>query len=397
MNVRGFLLVNLFIQFGSFVYTSIAQTNSIQSQIISQELNTPKVCNNYNHLSITPVMIADCLLINNSSCQFHRLEQPKNVEILRMHYLWTNHTANLFSNLSKTEQSIVKPFEIWPLIDAPACNKFGKPTKQLSRDPEVKTKLVSDKSHWAVWEGFNNRTNPGCRDILVVFQYNSIPSHPDAGRLVIQHAQTMKEDIMYFGYCFKSSGIPKFLKGRRFRKFHPKVTGLAPHCLHAYAVTNQGVLKILSNVEPCGSTVDNQIANLANEGIITFKFINITYDTDEFKSQCAKYGVHLGDDQQDGIFLQGALDVDVPKFVDGTAAHDLSRDQSVYILFNKTWRYIPTVEMFNKLLGNSEKGAVKVLTSWQRRCHYPDGPDLTASEVPEISAIRMRNIYNITK
>ena len=98
---------------------------------------------------------------------------------------------------------------------------------------------------------------------------------------------------MYFGFCFKSFGIPKFLKRKRFIKYHPKATGLAPHCLHAYAVTVAGASKLLELVKECGPPADHQIAEFANKGLITYKYSNISYSPDFTTKEFAKHGIHL--------------------------------------------------------------------------------------------------------
>ena len=210
--------------------------------------------------------------------------------------------------------------------------------------------------------------------------------------MVLDYAsQKPKADIMYFGYCFESFGIPKFLIQRRFKNYHPKVTGLSPHCLHAYAVTSAAAAKLIQNVNECEAPIDKQVAVLASKNVITFNISDLSADTEFAKSQFAQYGVHWSDDQygpnRDGIFAQVVMDEPPPIFLDGTAAHDLGQERSVFVMYNHTWRYIPNMEVYSKVLGKTRKGDVKVLTSWQFR-HYPEGEAVVDELIPQIRAKR---------
>ena len=120
---------------------------------------------------------------------------------------------------------------------------------------------------------------------------------------------------------------------------------------------------------------------LANKQAITFNYSHTvtadshTYDNDYTNEQFAQHGVHWRDDDigstgnRDGLFPQVVLDdMLVLPFPAGTAAHDLGRHASVFILDkNQRWRYLPNVDLYDKLLGNAPRGAVRVMTSWQFR------------------------------
>lgn len=225
-----------------------------------------------------------------------------------------------------------------------------------------------------------------------MFQYDAINVRPDSWALILEYAsRKLKADIMYFGYCFESFGIPKFLIQRRFKKYHPKVTGLPPHCLHAYAVTSATAATLIQTVHECEAPIDKQVAMLASKNVITFNFSDLSADTEFTKTQFAKYGVHWSNDQygpnRDGIFAQVVMDEPPPIILDGTAVHDLGRERSVFVMYNHTWRHIPNMEVYSKVLGETRKGDVKVLTSWQFH-HYAEGEALIDELVPEIRAIR---------
>lgn len=86
------------------------------------------------------------------------------------------------------------------------------------------------------------------------------------------------------------------------------------------------------------------------------------------------------------------LDEPVPPLPDGAACHDLGRAQSVFILHQQRWRRIPDVRMYEQIMGaaGAEKNSVRVLSTWQFR-FLPEGPELTAGDVPAILDLRERN------
>lgn len=167
-----------------------------------------------------------------------------------------------------------------------------------SRKDETSKKVDTDKydvptrSHLEAWRLFYLANSICPKNKLVVFQHDAALGRKDAGAVILQYLPSMTEDITYFGYCFKSYGIPKFLKRRKFIKFHPRVTGLAPHCLHAYAVSVDGARRLLEQVDPCGPPADVQVAALANKGFVSFKFSNASYDHAFTAREFAAHGLH---------------------------------------------------------------------------------------------------------
>jgi hypothetical protein len=82
------------------------------------------------------------------------------------------------------------------------------------------------------------------------------------------------------------------------------------------------------------------------------------------------------------------MDDPPPAFIpDGTAAHDLGRDRSVFVMFNQTWHHIPNMEVYGLVLGQTKRGDVKILTSWQF-LHYSEGEVVTEADIPRIRAVR---------
>jgi hypothetical protein len=254
---------------------------------------------------------------------------------------------------------------------------------------------VSTKSHLNVWIDFAN-THSGCRDKLIVFQYDAALGRADAGSIVAQYVRNkMTEDFTYLGYCFHSFGIPKFLKKKRYNKYHPKVTGAVPHCLYAYAVSLPAVKRLLRLVQPCGDPLDVQIAKLVSAGKLSYKYLNDTYDPAFVLSEFAAHGVDWRDDSvgsdanRDGLFPQVVLDEVLPPLPDGTVAHDQSRERYIFALYKQTWRHVANMDMYHKILGEAAgvKGSVMVLTAWQFQ-HYPEGDVLTDAEVEELVRLR---------
>ena len=84
---------------------------------------------------------------------------------------------------------------------------------------------------------------------------------------------------------------------------------------------------------------------------------------------------------RDGIFPQVDPDNDPIPYVDGTAAYLVgTRAGSIFIMRDKTWRYVPNMDIYQKLLDGTPKGTVKVMTSWQFN-HHKEGPPITDKDV----------------
>jgi len=206
-----------------------------------------------------------------------------NTNISRLDLFRTTFSSRIFANVSIPKLEV----ELFPFEISQNCQLNSKVEKEFYLD----IYFVPNVAHYKVWEQFN-RTHVNCADKLIVFQHDAAIGHSNAGSIVVEHVKSMREDIMFFGFCFKSFGIPKFLKRRRFIKYHPKATGLAPHCLHAYALTVNGAEKLTRLLNVCGPAADVQIAELANKGLLTYKYSNISYDPEFIKLEFATYGVH---------------------------------------------------------------------------------------------------------
>ena len=196
----------------------------------------------------------------------------------------SNFTSSLFKNV---DESII--FKHIAIRESSNCS-IG---SIMGKDSVLDKFAVPNSAHTDAWNYFYELNKGSPSHILLVFQHDVCIGRSNAAALILEHTKVMKEDIMFFGYCFKSYGIPKFLKRRKFLRYHPRVTGLAPHCLHAYGLTMAGVTKLLNYVQECGPPLDTQIAELANKGLISFKFSNISYAPDFTKTIFAEHGVHL--------------------------------------------------------------------------------------------------------
>ena len=204
------------------------------------------------------------------------------------------HLEHLTKDLFIKESTEIKiPFEFWDIPE----NDCGKAKRITRKEGEKAT--VPNQVHLDLWTTFYRQHNNDCNknDVKIIFQYDVLIGHPKAGSIIMKTMlATNLTDITYFGYCFHSVGIPKFLKKKRHRNFHPTATGKAPSCLHAYAITASGAQKLMSHLDPCDAPFDEQIAKLADSGIIKYKIINIAWDSEFTQLETAKYGFHWRDD-----------------------------------------------------------------------------------------------------
>ena len=196
----------------------------------------------------------------------------------------SNFTSSLFQNV---DGSII--FHHITIRESLNCSTI----EMIGKNVIVDNFSVPNSAHIDAWKNFYASHKGFPSHKLLVFQHDACIGRHNAANIILDHTKLMTEDIMYFGYCFKSYGIPKFLKRRKFLRYHPRVTGLAPHCLHAYGITIAGAIKLLNSVKDCGPPLDTQIAELANKGLLSFKFANISYAPEFTKAVFADHGVHL--------------------------------------------------------------------------------------------------------
>jgi hypothetical protein len=249
----------------------------------------------------------------------------------RFKWLMANFTEALFVNATRTG-----PYKVDFTIDNGnaeiMCGGLAATSEQLL-----------NHAHHHVWKRFVEDKSAGCLDSHLIFQHDAVLGREDAGDILLQHvSKGMPEDIMFFGFCFKSIGIPKFLKQRRYNKYHPRVTGLVPHCLHAYAVSMHGAQVLAKEIDPCGKSVDLQIAELTDvKKVLTFNYSNTTFDHFYMHRQFDVYGMHMKHDDdygpnRDGIFPQVDPDLEPPKYMDGTASYLVgTRAGSMFILVDQ--------------------------------------------------------------
>lgn len=220
----------------------------------------------------------------------------------------------------------------------------------------------SNLAHKQVWEYFHRHRRPcglAQRDVMLVFEYDAFLGHPLAVDMAIESVHAMQTDFHFLGYCYKNSNL------------HPAKNGLAPYCLHAYAISLGGAKKLIDMVDTCSFFADAQVAILGDSKNITWSYVKQNYD----KSYIDKYffdnGIHIsGPFLYDGVFVQAKFDQNLPPLKEGTVVNNKNRGRELHILQNGTWRYIPNMDAFNAL-GVSPKNVLQ-LSEWQFR-KYPEG------------------------
>jgi hypothetical protein len=91
-------------------------------------------------------------------------------------------------------------------------------------------------------------------DILVVFEDDlDIAPGVDVNATLKAEFTAMNTDVLYLGHCEEKAG---------------KLVG---KCSHAYAVTRAGCRKLVKGVRTCGTSLDDQLASLANRKVITHR------------------------------------------------------------------------------------------------------------------------------
>jgi len=222
--------------------------------------------------------------------------------------------------------------------------------------------------HKEVWDQFyRNRRPCGLRnnDTLLVFEYDAFLGMHNAGALAIESIQKMTSDFHFLGFCYQRPHL------------HPRVSGKAPYCLHAYAVTLEGARKLLDLVDSCSIFADAQVAILADSKNITWSFETNTYDKKFVDDYFYENGVHMsGSFLYDGIFVQAKFD-DELAMQEGNIVNNRNRGKELHIFQNKTWRSIPSIDVYRTLVGNTGR-KVTVVSEWQFRKAGPEGPPCCA-------------------
>ncbi len=214
----------------------------------------------------------------------------------------------------------------------------------------------SNLVHREVWDSFYRHRRP-CgieqNDVMMIFEYDAFLGSKHASDIVMNAVRKMTTDILLLGYCYR----PKTY-------YDPKVSGRAPYCLHAYAVTLTGAKKLVELLDVCGGFADLQIATYADAKLLSWSYLNESYDHSYLQQLFDSEGIHFsGYFNYGGVVIQGKFDEAVPSLQEGTLSNTSPHGRQIFCLLNQTWRAVGSMDHFNKLKlpGND----VLILSPWQ--------------------------------
>lgn len=221
----------------------------------------------------------------------------------------------------------------------------------------------SNIAHISTWQNFvQARKNcSGNADKMIVFEYDAFVGLPDAGELAITVVNNMTTDLHYLGYCFHKPAN------------HPRISGEAPYCLHAYAITIRGAKILLDLVDPCGPYADVQLSRLADAGLIDWSYEKRPYDPSFVTRYFVEEGITMsGHFIYDGIFVQAKLDAPLQPLHDGSLCNNVLRGKEINMLINQTWHLLPNMHVFAK--HHLQSKDILTLTDWQFRTYAEGSP-----------------------
>ena len=167
----------------------------------------------------------------------------------------------------------------------------------------------SNLVHREIWDYFYRHRRPcGLEhdDAIIIFEYDAFYGPKSAASVIIDAVIHMNTDLLYLGYCYQS-------------RHHPRSTGLAPYCLHAYVLTLQGAKKLVELLDVCGLFADVQLSVFANKGLISWSYLNTSYDANYVDHLFNSQGIQMsGFLQYDGVVVQAKFDDNIPPLPDGT-------------------------------------------------------------------------------
>jgi hypothetical protein len=293
------------------------------------------------------------------------------------HVLFEEHNKAVQSGQER-KMSLLE-MKIWPPILAADC---------ISDSDSPSKGRGSNIAHRDIWDYFHRHRRTHCEeykkkhniteDILLIFEYDAYLGVKDAAARTIDAIRNLRTDLMYLGYCFKKNQ-------------HPRVYPKAPFCLHAYALTLTGTKKLLDLLDPCGPFADAQLFNFANDGNITWSFINDHYDRNFVDKYFNDEGIHMsGPLEYSGIFVQAKYD-DIPTsrlFHNGALSHNRLKPRQIYCLWQGVWRPVANMDDYLKL--NPKMKKILLLSPWQfNKMPTADDKPLTSTEIEEILAYRL--------
>ena len=223
----------------------------------------------------------------------------------------------------------------------------------------------SNTAHISTWEIFlQARKNCAATEDgnkMIVFEYDAFVGLPNAGELAIAVVRNMTTDLHYLGYCFHKPAN------------HPRISKVAPYCLHAYAVTVTGAKILLDLVDPCGPFADVQLSRLADAGLIDWSYETQSYNATFVAQYFIDEGITMsGHFVYDGIFVQAKLDSPLQPLHDGALGNNILRGKEIHLLVNHTWHLVPNMEVLARHRLHNED--ILTMTDWQFRTYAEGSP-----------------------
>jgi hypothetical protein len=183
------------------------------------------------------------------------------------------------------------------------------------------------------------RYSSDCEDVLVVFEYDAFIGIENAGKYVIEFIEKRNAttDILYFGYCFQK------------QHDHPRISHLAPYCLHAYALTLHGARKLIEYVDACSIFADAAVALLINRNRIIAEYMTLSWNPSYLTRRFNDEGIRWsGDFEYDGAIPQVKL-LPLPRiYKDGDIVCVIG-SKTVYYFSQNMWRIVPNMDIFADL------------------------------------------------
>lgn len=299
----------------------------------------------------------------------------------RIHY-----HVNHFRHSTFTGQpGVIGEMRLWPPIMAYHCTQ-----NETVYDKGHGSNLV----HYEIWDDFykqhrGHRGHPGSgggssggsscggkqakEDVLLIFEYDAYLGSEHAVQSILEGVSQMQTDFLFLGYCFK-------------RRQHPRLTNRSPYCLHAYAITISGAKKLTDLLDICGPFADAQLSNFFNDGLISWSYLNTSYDSRYVERLFQTEGLYMsGYFLYDGVVIQAKYD-DLPgNLSEGTIGHK-GHDRQLFCLYHNQWRPIENMAMFERLKGDHRR--VKSLSHWQFNHWQVNWTPLTTEECDALVKIR---------
>ena len=154
-----------------------------------------------------------------SSCDSDSQEQRISAAMIsgdtlpkRFHEVTKNFTQTLLASIPRLQ------IKYWP---APLTSCSSKPV------PSEEAALIYNEAHYAIWQDFSSQKNLGCKDRLIVFQYDgAVIGRDNAGLFLMESVKIQTADIMYWYVFYPGPQIYLFLTFLSQIILHPGDTAL---------------------------------------------------------------------------------------------------------------------------------------------------------------------------